>query len=297
MKNNIFKFFIFITLTLQIHSSFAVELKLDDIKNKINDIKNSKEVVSGSPQFQMLSVLEDITNEFNKTNISKSTIQDSLTILETTDFIEEKFPQLTKLNFPENFLVGSNLSIADLANASYFLNSLNKRRIQKLKDLDKLSNKNNIMSKININIIDELKLEPLSLIKQLEKMPELDLVSLSSSINKTSSSILKNTNIVSDNINEVTSSASSAISEAASQVESATTTLSRAAGAAMAAASYSLDQAATEIANTISAGVSVDLDAAAQGLGHDSFAAAVEAYNEQYGTSYTVDSAKEALGQ
>ena len=297
MKNNIFKFFIFITLTLQIHSSFAVELKLDDIKNKINDIKNSKEVVSGSPQFQMLTVLEDITNEFNKTNISKSTIQDSLTILDTTDFIEEKFPQLTKLNFPENFLVGSNLSIADLANASYFLNSLNKRRIQKLKDLDKLSNKNNIMSKININIIDELKLEPLSLIKQLEKMPELDLVSLSSSINKTSSSILKNTDIVADNLNEATSSASSAISEAASQVESATTTLSRAAGAAMAAASYSLDQAATEIANTISAGVSVDLDAAAQGLGHDSFAAAVEAYNEQYGTSYTVDSAKEALGQ
>ena len=297
MKNNIFKFFIFITLTLQIHSSFAVELKLDNIRNKINDIKNSKEVVSGSPQFQMLSVLEDITNELNKTNISKSTIQDSLTILDTTDFIEEKFPQLTKLNFPENFLVGSNLSIADLANASYFLNSLNKRRIQKLKDLDKLSNKNNIMSKININIIDELKLEPPSLIKQLEKMPELDLVSLSSSINKTSSSILKNTDIVADNLNEVTSSASSAISEAASQVESATTTLSRAAGAAMAAASYSLDQAATEIANTISAGVSVDLDAAAQGLGHDSFAAAVEAYNEQYGTSYTVDSAKEALGQ
>ena len=297
MKNNIFKFFIFITLILQIHSSFAVELKLDDIKNKINDIKNSKEVMSSSPQFQMLSVLEDITNELNKTNISKSIIQDSLTILDTTDFIEEKFPQSTKLNFPENFLVGSNLSIADLANASYFLNSLNKRRIKKLKDLDKLSNKNNIMSKININIIDELKLEPLSLIKQLEKMPQLDLVSLSSSINKTSSSILKNTDIVSDNLNEVTSSASSAISEAASQVESATTTLSRAAGAAMAAASYSLDQAATEIANTISAGVSVDLDAAAQGLGHDSFAAAVEAYNEQYGTSYTVDSAKEALGQ
>ena len=297
MKNNIFKFFIFFSLTLQIHSSFAIELKLNDIKNKINDIKNSKKVVAGSPQFQMLSVLEDITNEFNKKNISKSIIQDSLTILDTTDFIEEKFPQLTKLNFPENFLVGSNLSIADLANASYFLNSLNKRRIQKLKDLDKLSNKNNIMSKININIIDELKLEPLSLIKQLEKMPELDLVSLSSSINKTSSSILKNTDIVADNLNEVTSSASSAISEAASQVESATTTLSRAAGAAMAAASYSLDQAATEIANTIAAGVSVDLDAAAEGLGHDSFAAAVEAYNEQYGTSYTVDSAKEALGQ
>ena len=32
MKNNIFKFFIFIILTLQIHSSFAIELKLDYIK-------------------------------------------------------------------------------------------------------------------------------------------------------------------------------------------------------------------------------------------------------------------------
>jgi len=127
-------------------------------------------------------------------------------------------------------------------------------------------------------------------------MPKLDLVALSSSINIASTSILKNTDVVSNNLNDATSNASTAITEAASQVESATTTLSRAAGAAMAAASYSLDQAATEIANSISAGVSVDLDAAAQGLGHDSFASAVEAYNEQYGTSYTVDSAKEAFG-
>ena len=81
------------------------------------------------------------------------------------------------------------------------------------------------------------------------------------------------------------------------ELESATTNLSRVAGVAMAAASYSLDQAANEIANAITAGVAVDLDAAAQGLGHDSFAKAVEAYNEQYGTNYTVESAKEALGQ
>ena len=297
MKNNLFKFFVLIMFNLQFFPSYSVELQLDNVQNKIDDIKSMKEIVLDSPESQMFQVLQDITNQLNKTKMSKPLILDTLTVLDTTDFIEEQFPQVTKLNFPENFLVGSNLSIADLANASYFLNSLNKKRIQKLKDLDKLSNKNNVMSKININIIDELKLEPVSLIKQLEKMPELDLVSLSSSIKKTSSSILKNTDIVSDKLNEVTTSASSAVSAAASQVESATTTLSRAAGAAMAAASYSLDQAATEIANSISAGVSVDLDAAAQGLGHDNFAAAVDAYNEQYGTSYTVDSAREALGQ
>ena len=34
-----------------------------------------------------------------------------------------------------------------------------------------------------------------------------------------------------------------------------------------------------------------------KGLGYDSFADAVAAYNKQYGTDYTVESVKEALGQ
>ncbi|MDC0227680.1 hypothetical protein OAK51_04190 [Alphaproteobacteria bacterium] len=297
MKNNFFKIFVFIILNLQFFSSYAGELQLDNIKNKINEIKNMEGFVSGSPESQMLLILQDITNQLNKNKTSKTLIQDTLTVLDTTDFIEERFPQVTQLNFPENFLVGSNLSIADLANASFFLNSLNSKRLKKLKNLRELSQTNSVMSKINVQIIEDLSLEPSNLIQQLEKMPKLDLVALSSSINIASTSILKNTDIVSNNLNDVKSTASSAITEAASQVESATTTLSRAAGAAMAAASYSLDQAATEIANSISAGVSVDLDAAAQGLGHDNFASAVEAYNEQYGTNYTVESAKEALGQ
>ena len=297
MKNNFFKFFVIIIFNLQFFPSYSVELQLDNVQKKIDDIKSMNEVVLGPSESQMFQVLQDITNKLNKTKISKPIILDTLTVLDTTDFIEEKFPQVTKLNFPENFLVGSNLSIADLTNASFFLNSLNAKRLQKLKNLRALSQTNSVMSKINFQIIEGLSLEPSKLIQQLEKMPKLDLVALSSSINIASTSILKNTDVVSNNLNDVTSNASAAITEAASQVESATTTLSRAAGAAMAAASYSLDQAATEIANSISAGVSVDLDAAAQGLGHDSFASAVESYNEQYGTSYTVDSAKEALGQ
>ena len=297
MKNNLFKFFVLIMFNLQFFPSYSVELQLDNVQNKIDDIKSMRETILGSSESQMFQVLQDITNQLNKTKMSKPLILDTLTVLDTTDFIEEQFPQVTKLNFPENFLVGSNLSIADLTNASFFLNSLNSKRLKKLKNLKALSQTNNVMSKINVQIIEDLSLQPSKLIQQLEKMPKLDLVALSSSINIASTSILKNTDIVSNNLNDVTSTASSAITEAASQVESATTTLSRAAGAAMAAASYSLDQAATEIANSISAGVSVDLDAAAQGLGHDNFAAAVDAYNEQYGTNYTVDSAREALGQ
>lgn len=297
MKNNFIIFFTFILIQFQIFKSYAVEFNLKDVQEKIDDIKAMDGMTQGSPEFLMFQVLQNLTTQLNSNKKSKSLVQDTLTVLDITDFIEEKFPQVTKLQFPKNFLVGSNLTVADLTNASFFLNSLNSRRLEKLKKLSDLSQGDSILSKINTQIVDELSLEPLKLIQQLEKMPKLDLVSLSTSVNEATSSILKNTEIVANNLNEVTSTASNAVANATAQVESATTTLSRAAGAAMAAASYSLDQAAGEIANTISAGVSVDLDAAAQGLGHDDFAAAVDAYNAQYGTNYTVDSAKEALGQ
>ena len=58
-----------------------------------------------------------------------------------------------------------------------------------------------------------------------------------------------------------------------------------------------IQEVADTIAAASAAGVSVDLDAVAQGAGYSSFADAVAAYNAQYGTNYTVESAKEALGQ
>ena len=58
-----------------------------------------------------------------------------------------------------------------------------------------------------------------------------------------------------------------------------------------------LQTVADSISHAATVGVSTDLEAAAQGLGYGSFADAVAAYNKQYGTSYTVESAKEALGQ
>ena len=58
-----------------------------------------------------------------------------------------------------------------------------------------------------------------------------------------------------------------------------------------------LQTVADSIALAATVGVSTDLEAAASGLGYDSFADAVSAYNEQYGTNYTVEEAKEALGQ
>ena len=58
-----------------------------------------------------------------------------------------------------------------------------------------------------------------------------------------------------------------------------------------------LQTVADSISLAATVGVSTDLEAAASGLGYDSFADAVSAYNEQYGTDYSVEEAKEALGQ
>ena len=69
------------------------------------------------------------------------------------------------------------------------------------------------------------------------------------------------------------------------------------AGQIAAAANSSLQEVADTIRAATSAGVSVDLEATAQGLGYSSFADAVSAYNEKHGTNYTVDEAKESLGQ
>jgi hypothetical protein len=69
------------------------------------------------------------------------------------------------------------------------------------------------------------------------------------------------------------------------------------AGALAEAAGSSLQDVADTIAAASAAGVSVDLDATFQGMGYDDFAAAVAAYNAEHGTNYTVESAREALGQ
>ena len=47
----------------------------------------------------------------------------------------------------------------------------------------------------------------------------------------------------------------------------------------------------------LAAGVSVDLEATAQGLGYSSFADAVAAYNAENGTNYTEEEARESLGE
>ena len=69
------------------------------------------------------------------------------------------------------------------------------------------------------------------------------------------------------------------------------------AGQIAAVASSSMQEVADTLTAAISAGVSVDLEATAQGLGYSSFADAVAAYNAENGTNYTEEEARKALGE
>ena len=69
------------------------------------------------------------------------------------------------------------------------------------------------------------------------------------------------------------------------------------AGQIAAAASSSMQEVADTLRAAITSGVSVDLEATAQGLGYGSFAEAVEAYNAENGTNYTEQEARESLGE
>ena len=68
------------------------------------------------------------------------------------------------------------------------------------------------------------------------------------------------------------------------------------AGRLAAAANTGLQEVADTIRAATSAGVSVDLEATAEGLGYSSFADAVAAYNKQHGTNYSVEEAKIVFG-
>jgi hypothetical protein len=261
-------------------------LKIDEKKEEIKKFKS---------EFAIYNILKDIKQNILQEKLELTMLSDVLVVLDSLSNIENTFPKNVKIKFGKDFLVGANLTISDLKNASYFLNSLNKRQVKSLnKSINLISSKNiKQLSDIQKAVFQKFNLKPQILISELESMPEIDLIALSSSIENSTAELGKNISSLSENIEDV----SNEVDNVTNNINSLSSSISFAVGSSIAIAASNLDQAAEMIANTISSGVAVDLEAASQGMGFDSFADAVNAYNEQYGTNYTVDSAKEALGQ
>ena len=292
MKNNIFWgcFIIF----LSIDTSLSETLDLSKFNDKMDIVNSIDSIKSDTPEYFLLESLNSISEKLNNTDLSKKEINEALTILDSTDLIEELFPKQVNISFEDGFLIGSDLSVSDLTNASFFLNSLNKKKLQNMKSIENLiSDSESKFSKLQDEILELSNQSISQIISNLESLPEVNLVSLSEQVKNSSSDIFSSVDAINSNvkINQ------DQLKETSEQIQNVTNNLSFAAGSAMAAASYSLDQAAQTISNSIAAGVAVDLEMASQGMGFDSFADAVNAYNQQYGTNYTPEEAAAALGQ
>ena len=280
------------------NSLFANNLDLKTFEAKLEEANNLSGISANSPEATLLKTLNEISENISGRKISGDELDKLISLVESTDLIEEAFPKQAIISFEADFLAGSSLNISDLTNASFFLNSLNKKKIEKMENIEMLLGEGaSQISKIQESVVQYSGANVKQIISQLESAPDIDLVALSSFFSDLNEDISSGVQQAETALGSAISDASSDLADVSNQINSATTTLSFAAGAAMSAAAYSLDEAATAISNTISAGVSVDLEAASQGMGYDDFAAAVDAYNQQYGTNYTVEGAKEALGQ
>ena len=293
----IFKILLIIFFFINVNKfAYAKKIDLDNFNTTMLKIDEKKEEIKKfKSEFAIYNILKDIKQNILQEKLELTMLSDVLVVLDSLSNIENTFPKNVKIKFGKDFLVGANLTISDLKNASYFLNSLNNKKVQNLnKSIDLISsNKITQLSKIQKIVFQNFNVNPRNLISELESMPEIDLIELSSNLENTASELGKNISSLSENIEN----ASNEVDKMTEKINSVSSSISFAVGASISIAASNLDQAAEMIANTISSGVAVDLEVASQGMGFDSFADAVNAYNEQYGTNYTVDSAREALGQ
>lgn len=118
MKNNIFLgcFIIF----LSIDTSLSETLDLSKFNDKMDILNSIDSIKSDTPEYFLLESLNSISEKLNNTDLSKKEINEALTILDSTDLIEELFPKEVNISFEDGFLIGSDLSVSDLTNASFF---------------------------------------------------------------------------------------------------------------------------------------------------------------------------------
>ena len=130
----IFKILLIIFLLINGHKfAYAQKIDLENFKTTMLKIDEKiEEIKKFKPEFEIYNILKDIQQNILQEKLDKSMLSDALIILDSLSIIENTFPKNVKIKFDKDFLVGANLTISDLKNASYFLNSLNKRQVQSL---------------------------------------------------------------------------------------------------------------------------------------------------------------------
>ena len=121
-----------------------------------------------------LESLNSISSGLSGKKLTPEEIENALTLIESTDLIEEGFPKEASIKFEENFLAGSDLSMSDLTNASFFLNSLNAKKLSKAKSIEALSTSTNqVLSAVQNRVLTLNNTNVSELISELEEVPKI----------------------------------------------------------------------------------------------------------------------------
>lgn len=249
-----------------------------NLKKELNELPTPKSRSLEQVDSLLVSITETLSFALmSLRNGNKPLAIDSLSVAKgTLSIAYSKLPDSpsdTRTNADKSLLEGKGLSPEDISNVREMLSGMSEAERLSIPNLE--------------GIVDRL------------AMGQFDLAELEDTLSGAESSLDQALQSVTIDISSFEALVSS-LNNAFSAVNSGTASISdvsRSVGEAMAQMGASLDQVASAVAESIAAGVDVDLEAAAQGLGFDSFSSAVDAYNAQHGTSYTVDSAKEALGK
>ena len=285
-----------------------------DLKNNLNSIS---EMIEEKRKFFSVSnsnyekdfykatakVFQNILNEDQNTWITLQKLQ------KLSDFMA-----LSSLRLPKKLVVDKKRNIEvqtklraltpnDFNNLRQFLLNFNKMKTLRLNTFQQAYNKKSNYLLPAIHHLDKYKIDLNKLIEETNNLPIDQITSLAKllsgpTLNVNIDDITREISKSSQEINNTTESLNSISSElsiATESLNSVSSELGYAAGQYLASIGGDLQTLAETIATAIHSGITTDLNAMSQGMGYSSFAAAVVAYNAQYGTSYTTQQAIDAL--
>ena len=150
MKNKLSVGLLIFCLAVPLGTS-AETLNLRDFEEKLRKANELEGILANSPEGKLLKSLNNIADSIdgNKPNVQQ--VDNTLTLVNSTDLIEELLPKDVSISFDKGFLAGSDLSVSDLANASYFLNSLNAKKLINMQNVTSLTSYATIHSQTTIN--------------------------------------------------------------------------------------------------------------------------------------------------
>ena len=91
--------------------TFAETINLRDFEEKLERANKLEGIVANSPEGKLLKSLNTIAKSIDDNEPSAQQIDNALTLVNSTELIEELLPKDVRISFDKGFLVGSNLSV------------------------------------------------------------------------------------------------------------------------------------------------------------------------------------------